>query len=700
MVKRDLSSSSEVFPPQFSNILSASLSQAFGFLGVGALGLSIFEYEKFPLSFYAISLVFSIILYKSSSYLISRLSNHAKIASVVGVAALNGRGSAFFAVLSIFAALVVISGISLSLSYFSTLIIIFNLGKSPASWTVALILGVLYASVILFLNKRAILFPWARYGLITILTGITIAKLVIPTEGTNVLEYASQSFDAPSFEIISLPSLKEFITATCIFLLALFSGSILDPSILKAKSGSSEKSTTYSALMSGMLSSSIAFLYFMMLLTVQNESIYLNIFDETVFLNIYLKTIVGILFTISLVIQSMEYFDAANTIGYAFFKPIFEEQMTLLNVVYVREPVMLAFMFSVSYYTSGNILLSFGIFDISIFAWFATFGIFNVSIYALCFAILTPFLIMPAIELIKRSRKLSAGLSIGAWFGCILCGAVGSALMITYLFGLGSLQHARIFKLMLENTRITFCLLIVCALIYVVFVILDVLFYPPKDNYPINHIIINLSDAAPAYGKNYSAEFLIIFCVIATLSPSLKSIGSLPASNFVESGLLYFADLILRIFIHSGIIHLALNCLSIYRLGKKLSQEIGPCHFICFFLVAGILSEMLENILYTHIYSIVIKGTGASGIVFALLARYLFIDGMRFKMNFFTVTSHEFVVYSIVLSIFFILSGLLSSILHISHLSGLIFGMFFWDLSEQLWKLRNPIYKRLFSKKK
>lgn len=675
------SKSNESVGSASSNILSSSFLKAAGFFGIGALGFSVFKFDTFPLSFYATCLVISILLYNSSSYMISRLSNHAKISSVVGVAALNGPGTAFFVVFSTFAALFVMAGISFSLTCFSTFEVLHNLKTNVANWLVALGLGILYMSAILFYNKRAILFPWARYGFITIILGMTIAKSI--TQSDEIIEYIAQSFKDPSFAI-SFAGIQEFSTAVCIFLLCFFTGSILDTSILKAKSESKERKSAYSDVIIGLISSIIAFIFMMLLLIVQRGGFIPGFFDNSIFSNIYLKTPVGILLIISLAIQSIEYFDSAHTIVFGFFKPLFKKELKSLEVIYIREALLIAWMFSVSYYAYGRYSVE--------------KGIFNVANYVLCFAISVSFLIIPSLGLIKRSQKLSGGLSIGAWLTCILCGIIGIGLIIIYLFGLGSLQRSTITELMLENLKNVFFMLIICTIIYTLFVILDAFFYPPKNMYPLNHRTINSSDA-PVYGNNYAAEVLIILCVVATLL-SLLNVIYWPSSNFIESSILHFVELILRIFIHADIIHLVFNSLSIYGFGKKLSVQVGPCHFVCFFLVAGILAQLLESIFNAHIYGHKIIGIGASGVVYALLGRYLFIEGITFKMWCFQVTSHEFVVYSVVLSIFSILSGLLRTIGHTNHLAGLIIGMFFWDISNRLWEFRGPVHKRFFARKK
>lgn len=680
VVKRGISKSTENFPQKSSNILSSSFSQVLGFLGVGILGISVFDYGRFPFSFYAISLIVSIILYNCSKYLIMRVVPHAKIASIVGVAALSGRGLSFFVVLSIFAALFIISSISFSIAFLSIIRVLNNLGKYPDTWLTASIFGAFFALAILFFKNRTVLFPWAKYSFIAITTKISVANLLIQSDDNESIEYLSKSLREPFFDLSPL-CLKEFVTSICIFLFALLTGSILNPSIIKAKHESSEKNISYAALISGLISSSVAFLYFILLLSAKN--MFSRIFDDRLIANIYIKTFIGILFITSIIIQSMEYYDSAHNIIYNFFKPIFKEKMPLLEVIYVRDSIMIILMFSTAYYMIGYSLIA----D----------GIFNVANYALCFALIAPFMIIPAFELIKITRKLCFNLSVGSWLICILSVTSGSVLIIAYCFGLGSLQNNLIFEMMLVNLKNTICLMITCVFIYALFLILDVYFYPPKDNYTINHRTIHSSDAVN-YGTNFSVELLIILCIIATFTPLSKYIRQLSASNIIEYGLLYFADIVLRCFTHIGIIHLALNCFTMYQFGKNLSRDIGPFHFVCFFIVAGIMSEMVHDILSTHINCRIVNGFGASHILFALFPRYFFNEGIYFKIIFLKMTSYDFCIITIALTISLIFSDKYTNISHMGHLSGFIFGMFFWSIFKYLLKLRTPIRKLIFKK--
>lgn len=93
-------------------------------------------------------------------------------------------------------------------------------------------------------------------------------------------------------------------------------------------------------------------------------------------------------------------------------------------------------------------------------------------------------------------------------------------------------------------------------------------------------------------------------------------------------------------------------------------------------------------------------GLGASGINFALLSKYFFEEGSIFKLHFFPVTGHEFMILSIFLDIFFHLTMLLPVVSHSAHLAGTIFGIFFWAYSDKIWTLRHIISERLLSNKK
>jgi membrane associated rhomboid family serine protease len=71
------------------------------------------------------------------------------------------------------------------------------------------------------------------------------------------------------------------------------------------------------------------------------------------------------------------------------------------------------------------------------------------------------------------------------------------------------------------------------------------------------------------------------------------------------------------IFLHGGILHVALNCWVLLQIGRLLEPLIGPARFLFIFLVSGITSFALSLLINTSI------AVGSSGAVFGLVGALL-----------------------------------------------------------------------------
>jgi len=75
--------------------------------------------------------------------------------------------------------------------------------------------------------------------------------------------------------------------------------------------------------------------------------------------------------------------------------------------------------------------------------------------------------------------------------------------------------------------------------------------------------------------------------------------------------------LISAMFLHGGIVHLAVNMYSLYAIGPMVEKVYGKAKFIAIYFVAGICSSLLSYV-YSPSMSI-----GASGAIFGLLGAVL-----------------------------------------------------------------------------
>ena len=74
-------------------------------------------------------------------------------------------------------------------------------------------------------------------------------------------------------------------------------------------------------------------------------------------------------------------------------------------------------------------------------------------------------------------------------------------------------------------------------------------------------------------------------------------------------------------FLHAGWIHLGGNMLYLWVFGRKVEGEMGPFHYLGFYLLGGALAGMLHVILA---YKSHIPCIGASGAIAAVLGAYLY----------------------------------------------------------------------------
>lgn len=78
--------------------------------------------------------------------------------------------------------------------------------------------------------------------------------------------------------------------------------------------------------------------------------------------------------------------------------------------------------------------------------------------------------------------------------------------------------------------------------------------------------------------------------------------------------------LLTAVFVHGGIIHLALNMLALYLLGRSLEPMLGRARYLALYLISGLGGSVAVAILAPGISTV-----GASGAIFGLMAALLII---------------------------------------------------------------------------
>ena len=195
----------------------------------------------------------------------------------------------------------------------------------------------------------------------------------------------------------------------------------------------------------------------------------------------------------------------------------------------------------------------------------------------------------------------------------------------------------------------------------------------------------NLDDSKKAeevFSKKYPIMTYIFMtiCVVAFIFTSLASV------NFFENdpnvlykfGALVSIDnftniyseiyrLIVPIFLHAGIIHLACNMYSLYILGPQLESFFGKVKYTIIFVGSGIIGNLVSLLfLHDNIVSI-----GASGAIFGILGAILYF-GYHYRVYLSGVMRSQ-IIPVIVLNL--LIGFSLSGINNAAHIGGLVGGL-------------------------
>jgi rhomboid protease GluP len=127
--------------------------------------------------------------------------------------------------------------------------------------------------------------------------------------------------------------------------------------------------------------------------------------------------------------------------------------------------------------------------------------------------------------------------------------------------------------------------------------------------------------------------------------------------------------LVTSMFLHIGIIHLAVNCFSLYNVGSLLERFIGSVRFAVIYLLAGICGSLAS-----YWFSPLTISAGASGAIFGLLGAvgvFFFLHRKLFGAAANRLLTNIAVVALLNLS----LGASLSGIDNYAHLGGLMGGL-------------------------
>ena len=161
---------------------------------------------------------------------------------------------------------------------------------------------------------------------------------------------------------------------------------------------------------------------------------------------------------------------------------------------------------------------------------------------------------------------------------------------------------------------------------------------------------------------------VIMFLLMYVLGNGSKDIETLV--KFVASCRPYVLNgeyfiIISTAFLHIGVIHLLVNCYSLYVIGSQMESFLGKVKFLLVYLISAI-SGSLMSLIFTDAVS-----AGASGAIFGLLGSMLYF-GYNYRVFLGNVLKSQ-IIPLILLNLFI---GMLPGIDNAAHIGGLVGGVF------------------------
>jgi membrane associated rhomboid family serine protease len=166
---------------------------------------------------------------------------------------------------------------------------------------------------------------------------------------------------------------------------------------------------------------------------------------------------------------------------------------------------------------------------------------------------------------------------------------------------------------------------------------------------------------------------------------------------------LFLWQLFTYIFLHGNIPHILFNLLALWMFGGELENLWGSRRFSFYFFFCGIgagIITVLCTIVLTPQYQL-IPVIGASGAIYGILLAFgwLFPNRQIYIYFLFPIPAKYFVIIFGLLEFIYFSRGVGGGISHITHLGGLVFGLFYMAYPTIRQKIRREYYKRKWSQK-
>jgi membrane associated rhomboid family serine protease len=157
-------------------------------------------------------------------------------------------------------------------------------------------------------------------------------------------------------------------------------------------------------------------------------------------------------------------------------------------------------------------------------------------------------------------------------------------------------------------------------------------------------------------------------------------------------------QLLTYIFLHGGFSHILFNLLALWMFGGELENYWGSKRFLFYFLFCGIGAGICTVVLTPYGFIPVI---GASGAIYGLLLAFgwLFPNRLIYIYFLFPIPAKYFVILFGLIELVSSIEGTGGGVAHLTHLGGLLFGLFYMAYPMIRQKIRRDYYRRKWSQK-
>ena len=161
----------------------------------------------------------------------------------------------------------------------------------------------------------------------------------------------------------------------------------------------------------------------------------------------------------------------------------------------------------------------------------------------------------------------------------------------------------------------------------------------------------------------------------------------------------YLWQLITYIFLHGDVSHILFNLIALWMFGGEIENYWGSKKFLFYFFFCGIGAGICTVIISPYQFIPVI---GASGAIYGILLAFgwLFPNRLIYIYFLFPIPAKYFVlIYGFLEFIYFSRGGTGGGVAHLTHLGGLLFGLFYMAYPMVRQKIRREYTKRNWSQK-